>query len=244
MMKSFAKRLLKGLHLEHYARHMWQSHKAYRASIADEKKRIQDSLEIEALCESDNNAKLHIGAGFNILTGWINTDAHPIHPDCRVMDAARQLPIGDQRLDYIFCEHLIEHLSHAQGVQLLAESYRCLRPKGILRIATPKLDHYLALFQEDAQANEFLARYESLLADPPMTATKALNHAVRDWGHQFLWSDGELRAALHAAGFKDIRSQMIGQSEYAALRGLERHQETVDHEVNRLETMVLEAAKP
>lgn len=228
-----------------YAQHLRAAHRAYRHAERHEQNRLRDEAVIRSLANQQRPARLHIGAGFNQIQGWINTDLEPLSKDCLVMDAGRPLPIDDGCLGYVFCEHLIEHLPRAQGVQLIQEAYRCLQPGGRIRIATPDLAVYVSLFAGhiDSQSQSFLDLYGRLLQDEPMTANKALNHVVRNWGHQFIWTKDDLKAALLSAGFAQVTEHGVGQSNEPALRDLERHQLTVDGEVNQLETMVLEAVK-
>lgn len=255
--KLLAKLLLRALGKRSlaYARHLHASHRAYKHAERHEQNRLRDEEVIHSLAKQQRPARLHIGAGFNQLEGWINTDLEPEHAGCLTMDAGRPLPIESETLGHIFCEHLIEHLPRAQGVQLIAESFRCLVPGGRLRIATPDLSVYLSLFDRaassktgidatDQPSEQFLKLYGRLLEDEPMTANKAINHVVRNWGHQFIWTKDELTGVLRSAGFVDISEHDIGQSEDSALRDVERHQLTVDGQVNQLETMVLEACKP
>ncbi len=91
--------------------------------------------------------KLHIGAGPNRLKGWLNTDYYacdrqPLVP----MNAARPFPLPDAAFDYVFSEHLIEHLSYLDGLAMLRKCHRVLKPGGRIRIATPSLEILLQLF--------------------------------------------------------------------------------------------------
>lgn len=242
--KRFALNTHRALGVHDLARHLWRSLKAYQDAKEFERRRVRDADIIRRLAESRNKTKLHIGAGFNALDGWINTDLDPGETQNLIMDAGRPLPIQTQSLTHVFCEHLIEHLPQSQGVQLIYESYRCLVPNGKIRIATPNIEFYTGLFGVDAGNPQFLSLYGEMLQDRPMTPTKAINHVMRNWGHKFIWSESELKGVLIAAGFKNVNREAIGLSSDPNLCHLERHQETVDDEVNRLETMVIEATKP
>jgi predicted SAM-dependent methyltransferase len=230
--------------IKDYLKHMLRCDRAFWHARAKELRRLRDAEIIRARCQPNSGEKLHLGAGFHVIPGWINTDLEPSAKGCLVLDAARPLPCADDSLQFVFCEHLIEHMGYAQGVQLIKESFRCLQPGGRLRIATPWLEHYLGLFSASERTAEFLSRYGDLLSDHPMSATKAINHVVRNWGHQFIWSAAELRESLLSQGFTAIATQELGKSAVPELTDLERHQETVDFEVNRQETLIIEAVKP
>src|ERR1017187_4663347 len=94
--------------------------------------------------------KLQIGAGVAGVTktfsDWLNTDIEPVASEA-YMDATKRFPLPDGVLSYIYSEHLIEHLSYRDGLAMLAESYRTLKPGGKVRIATPNLLKLVGLFR-------------------------------------------------------------------------------------------------
>jgi predicted SAM-dependent methyltransferase len=49
--------------------------------------------------------------------------------------------------DYVFSEHMIEHVSYAEGLLMLRECLRVLKPGGRIRIATPSLEVLLDLYK-------------------------------------------------------------------------------------------------
>ena len=64
--------------------------------------------------------------------------------------------IINNSLDYIFSEHMIEHVSYEQGASMLRECYRTLKPGGRLRLATPDytfLHELYASEKSDLQLN-------------------------------------------------------------------------------------------
>ena len=69
---------------------------------------------------SQNNVrKLHIGCGSHILPGWLNSDYFTRSSDILHLDATRPFPFNDDEFDYIFSEHMIEHISYSQGFRQL-----------------------------------------------------------------------------------------------------------------------------
>jgi hypothetical protein len=55
------------------------------------------------------------------------------------VDLRRELPFADASFDAVYCSHVLEHLSRAEGPALLARLRRVLRPGGIVRVAVPDL---------------------------------------------------------------------------------------------------------
>jgi predicted SAM-dependent methyltransferase len=83
------------------------------------------------------------------LAGWLNTDVDPKGIGVYYLDAGKPFPIQDQSFDYIFNEHLIEHFTYRDGLRVLQECYRVLKPGGAIRIATPDMDKIIGLRSEE-----------------------------------------------------------------------------------------------
>jgi len=87
--------------------------------------------------------KLEIGAGPNGKPGWLATDLNayvaPNGTRIVALDATKPFPIPADCFDFIFTEHMIEHVSFDDGLNMLSECYRILKPHGVLRVVTPSL---------------------------------------------------------------------------------------------------------
>lgn len=191
--------------------------------------------------------KLHLGTGHNRLAGWLNTD-RDVDAEVVLLDATRPFPLPDGTVDYVFAEHLVEHLPYSDALRMLQESYRVLTPGGRVRLATPDLDSLVSLLRGDH--GEVGARYATWLCEsyfpeahgPP--ATFAVNQVLRGWGHRFVYDEATLRATLEAVGFTDVERHPFGDSADPGLKGLERHGvDDGNEQLSRFETMVLEAAR-
>jgi predicted SAM-dependent methyltransferase len=191
--------------------------------------------------------RLQIGAGTNAKHGWLNTDIDE-HSGIAYLDATRRFPLEDASFDYVYSEHVIEHLSDEQGQTMLSESFRILRPGGKVRIATPNLRRFLALF--DGEDSDEVRRYiQYKLAwhgwpDSPNRACTILNREMSSFGHRFLYDPETLGARLTSAGFTAIQQFVVGDSDDESLRGLESRGPLGFEHVNAYETMVLQAVKP
>jgi len=98
--------------------------------------------------------KLHLGAGFNVLAGWLNTDVNPESDNIAYLDITDPLPFQDGKFDYIFSEHLLEHVSYEEGIYHLARFHRILRKNGKIRIATPDLQFLIGLYTYEEKTEE------------------------------------------------------------------------------------------
>lgn len=188
--------------------------------------------------------KLHIGCGDHLLEGWLNTDLRPRVPGVLPLDATRPLPFPDQSFDYIFSEHLIEHMAYAQGRDLLAECRRILRRGGTMRLATPDFAFLVDLYtpEKSALQQAYLdwSKQRFLPWAPAAEDIYVINNSVRDWGHQFIYDDKAMRHALAAAGFSNIVRCPLMTSRIEELCGLE-NEERMPPGLLALETMVFEA---
>jgi predicted SAM-dependent methyltransferase len=193
--------------------------------------------------------KLQVGTGPNFLQGWINTDLIPTKNKL-YMDASKKFPFEVATFDYIFSEHLLEHLSYDQGINFIRECRRVLKPEGMIRIATPDLNFLIALYNEeknDAQRQYIdwavKASAKPHPSDDPVRAVFIINNFVRSWGHKFIYDYNSLAYILAQEGFRDITKCNVGESADSNLRALETHGKLIGDRFNKLESLVLEATR-
>lgn len=204
---------------------------------------------IERYLRTHEVRKLNIGAGPAPLAGWLNSDIVPAGEDTIFLDATKPFPLAGGTFDYVSSEHMIEHLPWEDGLFMLRECRRVLKPGGKVRIATPDLEVFLRLrgHEDDGRGERYVRwvtdRY--MAGRPAYRATFVINNLFREFGHEFLY-DGELLAmALSEAGFTRPRRAQPGGSDDPNLRGIERHGTVVhDEEMGAFETMVYEADRP
>ena len=190
---------------------------------------------------------LHLGAERFAMPDWFNTDLNPIREGTYYLDAAGPYPFPDASFDYIFSEHMIEHISFKQGLEMLAECRRVLRPGGVVRIATPNLRNILSLIAESEHHEAYLqwaAEQFRLPTAPFPKAPGVINNFFQSWGHRFIYDPAMLRTAILQVGFAEIAECEIGESQHEALRKLEKHGEMWNPWINKFETMVFEATTP
>ncbi len=156
-------------------------------------------------------SKLHVGSGPLVREGWTNIDLEPHAGVEFVLDVREGLPFED--VSYIYAEHFIEHLTHDEGMRFLKECRAALRAGGAIRLSTPNLDWvWLTQYRRPSSIGDCFA----------------INKSFRGWGHQFLYNVATLAAALHDAGFADVRTCAYGESTDPVLRDLERHEKSLD----------------
>jgi predicted SAM-dependent methyltransferase len=192
--------------------------------------------------------KLHLGAGTNVLDGWLNTDLAPVSASVSYLDVTEPFPFAVGSFDYIYSEHLIEHITFNEGQRMLNECHRVLRPGGAIRVATPDLLKLLSLFGPNREyaAERYIdwAVGFNNLPGSRSAACAVLNNFMHAWEHRFIYDPDTLMAAMESAGFSNVAFCRPGESDDAHLRGIELHGESIGEEYNQFETMVVEAGVP
>jgi predicted SAM-dependent methyltransferase len=134
--------------------------------------------------------RLHIGCGALYKEGWVNVDLAGTRVDLP-WDLSRPLPFPPASVDAIFHEHLLEHLSYAEGVELHRHCLELLRPGGVLRIGVPDAGAALQAYAmagggDSGQWPTAMARVASLTYDS---------------GHRAIYDAETLELSCLAAGF-------------------------------------------
>jgi len=242
-MKKKIKWLRGKLHLDYYTK-TW-----FRRKLRSCKRRLMrtDNKIMEDYSRKHRIAKLQLGCGGHIIDGWLNSDYNPTSASVLQLDATQPFPFKDGTFDYIFNEHLIEHISYPQGMRMLAECYRVLAPGGKIRISTPDLAFLVALYRNEK--SELQKAYiawatDTFIAHAPFyDEVFLINNFVKDWGHQFIYDEKTLRYALEKNRFSDVTQCDLNHSRDNALCNLE-NEGHMPRGFLQLETLVLEGTKP
>lgn len=191
--------------------------------------------------------KLHIGCQSHPMLGWLNVDIEPKTNGIAYMDATCRFPLPDGCLDYVFSEHMIEHIGLPEGIFMLKECYRVMKKDGVIRIVTPNLKFIVELYNSvhpvHSEYVSFSERYFKSAPPPFINDTVVINNFFRDWGHQFIYDEKSLHAAFATVGFQDIKTEELYISRHPDLTGLEKHHLEITDKFNKLESLVVEAVK-
>ena len=198
-------------------------------------------------------AKLHLGCGNSIVNGWLNTDIRITEDRLKngvvFLDASLPFNIPDNSFDYIFSEHMFEHLTYKGGKNMIKECYRILKPGGVIRISTPDLEFLIDLYlHPEKEINKAYIEFDAKRTKQPEDPIYAINHFHTDWGHKIVYDQKSLTNLLSQSGFKNIYRCEVGKSEYYYLNNLENHHKHFEelgcsYDFNKLQSMVIEAQK-
>jgi predicted SAM-dependent methyltransferase len=202
---------------------------------------VARAVTVRSYLRSTDRPRLQLGGGPNTLPGWLNSDL--VHGEI-FLNVTRRFPLPDRSLTHVYTEHMIEHLSEAEGLHVLREAYRVLRSAGVLRVTTPDLRKLITIYEDrnPAISLDDYTRFldQTLPNERHPRAAQMLNTYMRAWGHRFIYDEEDLTAKLRETGFSKVSRVEPGESEHELLRGLEGHEPPW---ANAAEAMCLEAVK-
>jgi predicted SAM-dependent methyltransferase len=121
------------------------------------------------------------------------------------VDVTAPLPFDTGCVDWVYAEHLIEHVKPTAAIAWLAEVRRILSIGGLVRLTTPDLHRYAECY---LHGGEFFAEHRRRMdgaigAELPMPSRPAFmfNQIFYLYGHRWIYDAQELRHALLSAGF-------------------------------------------
>ena len=172
--------------------------------------------------------KLNFGCGGNRLPGWQNYDMD--------VDISKPLPFASGSADYIFAEHVVEHLDCGEVMNFFTECYRVLRSNGTVRVCVPSISKVF-MYADD----EYLDWLGSS-GFGESTRKSAIRNLMVNHGHKTVWSEELLGVALRGAGFSTTYAE-VGKSEDPNLCNLEGHGKVIGEHQNWVESIVVEGIK-
>jgi predicted SAM-dependent methyltransferase len=187
---------------------------------------------------------LHIGCGANHLPGWLNTELCP-RGDEIFLDATQPFELPDASFDYVYSEHMIEHIPHAAAAAMVKECHRILKPGGLIRLVTPDLSFLKTLLETPTPPHlEPYLEYSrtAYQLENAATGVDVFNHFMRAWGHQFIYDVDALSAVLGGAGFINITTRELTQSPHERFRRLAKTDRMPDGML-AMESLAVEAEK-
>jgi predicted SAM-dependent methyltransferase len=198
-----------------------------------------------------SNIKLNLGCGAVRPKGWLNTDSslnanlqriplvgtivpkllHTVsydNSDVIYMNLNKKWPYKSDSVDIVYASHLFEHLTLVSAELFLNESYRCLKPGGIIRIVVPDLykicKRYISEYEQTDKADptEFIMWAINMHREGQYGMKSGwIKKFVLEWQgyphqHKFMYDEKSLTKKFEEKGFREIRSLSYGVSDYIA----------------------------
>jgi len=176
------------------------------------------------LRENADCVRVNIGSGPTPLAGWLNGEPWP-SKETVCIDAYKRLPFKDSSVQFINCEHLVEHLGYKECQYFFKECFRALRNGGVLRISTPSLERLIQLYLGNGrlQTRELLAHHRKYHNSTVESTCEWFNDHMQLWGHKFIFDEPTSVELLRKAGFSRTIRCEYGKSEHPELQGIDKH---------------------
>jgi predicted SAM-dependent methyltransferase len=157
--------------------------------------------------------------------------------DIEYGDATKGLPIQDESVDVLYSSHMLEHLDKNEAEKFLRESFRVLRPGGIIRIAVPDIKRQIAHYNESGDADAFVEATHLCVPRPRSLAQRLRLLLVGTRHHQWMYDANSLSELLQEHGFIKADEMPVGQTKI-------HEYEPLDLQERASESVCVEAEKP
>ena len=98
---------------------------------------------------------LNVGCGYQYDNRWTNLDFVSTGADVIAHNLLQGIPFENEKFEVVYHSHVLEHFTKQDAEKLIAECYRILKPKGIIRMVVPDLEQivrqYLHWFEKGVQ---------------------------------------------------------------------------------------------
>lgn len=159
-----------------------------------------------------SNICLNFGSGPHIIPGWINIDAYPYPGLNAELDLRYPLPFAMGSCRLILAEHVLEHFTPIEAINICQEFYRILQPDGVCRIIVPDAEKYWQAYQ--TRNFEWFQTVDA----PCNIPLEGVNSIYYNHYHKWMYDFELLNDYLLNVGFTRIVHSTHRSSEFDELR--------------------------
>jgi predicted SAM-dependent methyltransferase len=177
------------------------------------------------------------GCGLCAPPRWLNFDASPAmrlqrlpivgnlvpsgqfgrYPtNVRYGNIVNGLPIPDESVEFLYCSHVLEHISLSELRCALANCYKYLQPGGIFRLVVPDLETMAKAYIESNHNDEAAHEFIRITLLGKEHRQRDLLSFIKDWlansEHLWMYDYKSLSMELSKVGFQNIRRAKFGDS--------------------------------
>ena len=166
---------------------------------------------------ADKELKIHLGCGTDLKPDWVNLDLQLDgstprsangHAQFFNYDIRHGVPFSAGTCAIIYSSHFFEHLTYQEGVELMRDCYRALRPGGVFRICLPDFKRCFAAYLNKDRAFFDLIDLSNVLPEVEReteTLVDYINYTVYQSGeHKCVYDDEKLIRLLLHIGFSKV----------------------------------------
>jgi hypothetical protein len=164
---------------------------------------------------------LNVGSGPQTHSDFCNIDYIWYEGVDVCWDITRPLPIPSKYAGGIFIEHCLEHIEIQDGLRVLREFVRVMRPGAYVRIIVPDAEIYLTQYAKHARGESFKMPYGNDTPygrlpglegtyTPVMSVNRVFLHQYENQGHRFIYDFETMAKLLERTGFIDVRKLSFG----------------------------------
>ncbi len=174
----------------------------------------------------------------NELDSWLNLNEYLNKPEFL-------FHFANSEFQYIFLEHVIQHLSHEEGLKFLRECFRILEPGGKIRIMTYDLENLMKIYESNKKIHkEYIKWNNDLFFKREKSSDAFMINDYFNGGYQkFTYDFKTIKSSLEKAGFSNIKRVEIMESTDKNFKGLEEDGKKVRKEFTDMDRLIIEASK-
>ncbi len=168
---------------------------------------IINKMTLSEYIQKNNNLpiKLHLGCGGEKWKDFLNVDLNPAKPGekdssrngcvAEVFADMRNLGLPDNCVDEIFTSHTIDHFTRWEGLDMIKDWLRMLKPGGRIVMEAADFRRCILWLFHPSKRKRYLARTQFY-----GNQWDRIEYET----HRYLWSSNELRNELLKLGFSKV----------------------------------------
>ena len=176
-----------------------------------------------------------------LLGRLLNKNASRFGPNIQFGDIVKGLPIPNGTVTGLYASMVLEHLTRADCMTALANSYKMLKDGGVFRLIVPDLYLRAKFYLEGNNRNAHWFINSTLLGRENFNGIKGkLFQVFGHSSHLWMWDEKSMREALESVGFTKIRRCDFGDSGDPMFSQVESYHRFYNEDIREL---ALEAKK-
>ena len=191
------------------------------------------------------NKNIHYGCAWSAPDNWDNYDASPtlryeripllgriytkndnrFPGNVKYGDIVKGLPLTNNSCDFVYCSHVLEHLSLNDCERALINTHRMMKKGGVSRLVLPDLEYCIKDYIENPKVSalEFMKSLDVGLEERPKTIISLLYSLLQNSKHYWMWDYVSLHNELKKAGFNNIRRAYFNDSSHKIFQDVEEY---------------------